>query len=129
MEATRNCKTVVIAHVSPHLSDAPHSNVSPLNHHQAAYLLTNYTSEYPHLRFTLPSDYSLSNQRLNIFTGRVVKRRIPRLGIQKLDQDRLRKAGALRVWKTNVRTGRSGVYSAMLGISEGWVGRNRQSLD
>ncbi|KAG9121106.1 hypothetical protein FRC07_003066 [Ceratobasidium sp. 392] len=26
VEATRNCKTVVIAHVSPHLADAPHSN-------------------------------------------------------------------------------------------------------
>ncbi|KAG8753821.1 hypothetical protein FRC12_011404 [Ceratobasidium sp. 428] len=26
VEATRNCKTVVIAHVSPHLVDAPHSN-------------------------------------------------------------------------------------------------------
>ncbi|KAF8608391.1 P-loop containing nucleoside triphosphate hydrolase protein, partial [Ceratobasidium sp. AG-I] len=26
VEATRNCKTVIIAHVSPHLSDAPHSN-------------------------------------------------------------------------------------------------------
>ncbi|KAG8712671.1 hypothetical protein FRC08_014217 [Ceratobasidium sp. 394] len=26
VEATRNCKTVVMAHVSPHLADAPHSN-------------------------------------------------------------------------------------------------------
>ncbi|KAG8702445.1 hypothetical protein FRC08_003484 [Ceratobasidium sp. 394] len=26
VEATRNCRTVVIAHVSPHLADAPHSN-------------------------------------------------------------------------------------------------------